>query len=97
MSGADSESSLVRRAVAGDRAALSQLLLVHFDDLHRHVESRISPQLQGLMRADDILQQTFLRAAQAIGTFELRHACFSQLAADHRRQPGARRGEASAP
>lgn len=74
MSGTDSESSLVSRAAAGDRAALSQLLLLHFDDLHQHVESRISPRLQGLMRADDILQQTFLRAAQAIGTFELRHA-----------------------
>ncbi|MHB0956953.1 MAG: sigma-70 family RNA polymerase sigma factor [Pirellulaceae bacterium] len=73
MSGAELESSLLDRAVAGDRAALSQLLLVHFDDLHQHVESRISPRLQGLMRADDILQQTFLRAAQAIGTFEPRH------------------------
>ncbi|MHB8969852.1 MAG: sigma-70 family RNA polymerase sigma factor [Pirellulaceae bacterium] len=74
MSGADAESALVSRAVSGDRAALSQLLLLHFDDLHQHVESRISPRLQGLMRADDILQQTFLRAAQAIGTFEPRHA-----------------------
>ena len=26
------------------------------------------------MRADDVLQQTFVRAAQAIGTFEPRHA-----------------------
>ncbi len=96
MSGADAESSLVSRAVAGDRAALSQLLLLHFDDLHQHVESRISPRLQGLMRADDILQQTFLRAAQAIG--DLRAAscgCFSRLAADDRRQPGAGRGETS--
>jgi RNA polymerase sigma-70 factor (ECF subfamily) len=73
MSGADEESALVDRAVAGDRAALSQLLLLHFDDLHQHVESRISPRLQGLMRADDVLQQTFLRAARAIATFEVRH------------------------
>jgi len=72
MSEAESELSLVDRAVAGDRVALSQLLLLHFDVLHRHVESRISQQLQGLIRADDILQQTFVRAAQAIGTFRPR-------------------------
>jgi RNA polymerase sigma-70 factor (ECF subfamily) len=73
MSGAESEISLIDRAVSGDQVALSQLLLQHFDLLHQHVESRISHRLQGLMRADDILQQTFVRAAQAIGTFEPRH------------------------
>lgn len=69
-----SESALIERAVGGDRVALSQLLLLHYDALHQHVEARISHRLQGLMRADDVLQQTFVRAAQAIGTFELRHA-----------------------
>ena len=73
MSGVESELSLINRAVAGDRVALSQLLLLHFDVLHQHVESRISHRLQGLMRADDILQQTFVRAAQAISSFEPRH------------------------
>ncbi len=96
MSGADAESALVDRAVAGDRAALSQLLLLHFDDLHQHVESRISPRLRGLMRADDVLQQTFL--AGGPGHRDIRGAspgCFPQLVADDCRQPGARRGEAS--
>jgi RNA polymerase sigma-70 factor, ECF subfamily len=74
MSGVESESALISRAVAGDRVALSQLLLLYFDELHQHVESRISHRLQGLVRADDILQQTFVRAAQAVGTFEPRHA-----------------------
>ncbi len=73
MSVVESESELVRRAVAGDRASLSQLLLLCYDDLHRHVELRISQNLQSLMRADDILQQTFVRAAQAIQSFEYRH------------------------
>ena len=73
MSAVDSESELVRRAIAGDRTSLSQLLLIHYDELHRHIESRISPNLQGLVRADDLLQQTFVRAAQAIGSFEYRH------------------------
>ena len=96
MSGAESELSLIDRAVAGDRVALSQLLLLHFDVLHQHVESRISHRLQGLMRADDILQQTFVRAAQAISTFEPRHrGRVSRLVVDHCRQPGAGRREAS--
>ena len=73
MTDGERESILIRDAVAGDRAALSQLLLLHFNELHRHVESRISHNLQGLMRADDILQQTFVRAAQAITTFQPRH------------------------
>ncbi len=73
MSALESESHLVREAIAGDRASLAQLLLVHYDALYRHIESRISHDLQGLIRAEDILQQTFVRAAQAVGTFEPRH------------------------
>ncbi len=73
MSAAEPESELVRQAIAGDRASLSQLLLIHYDELHRHIESRISQNLQGLMRAEDVMQQTFVRAAQAIGSFQQRH------------------------
>jgi RNA polymerase sigma-70 factor, ECF subfamily len=69
-----SEPELIQRAVTGDRVALAQLLLLHYDALHAHVESRISHRLQGLMRADDVLQQAFVRAAQAIGTFQPRQA-----------------------
>ncbi len=73
MSAVESESELIRAAIAGDRASLAQLLLVHYDALNRHIESRISKDLQGLIRAEDILQQTFVRAAQAVNTFEPRH------------------------
>ncbi len=73
MSALEPETELIRQAMAGDRASLSQLLLIHYDELHRHIESRISQHLQGLVRADDVLQQTFVRAAQAIHTFEYRH------------------------
>ncbi len=73
MSQVDSESELIGRAVSGDRIALSQLLLLHYDALDRHVSARIPRQLQGLLRADDVLQQTIIRAAQAIDTFESRH------------------------
>ena len=73
MSVVESESQLIRQAIAGGHAALTQLLLIHYDALYRHVDMRISPDLQGLIRADDILQHTFVRAARAITTFECRH------------------------
>ncbi|MCY2986553.1 MAG: sigma-70 family RNA polymerase sigma factor [Planctomycetota bacterium] len=70
MSADDAESDLLRRAVAGDRGSLSQLLLLHYDGLKRHLAGRIPRDLQQLTRADDILHQTFVRAAQAIGSFQ---------------------------
>lgn len=67
------ESERIREAAAGDRAALSQLLLLHYDALRAYVESQIAPPLQGLVRGEDILQQTFVRAAQGIAAFDPRH------------------------
>jgi RNA polymerase sigma-70 factor (ECF subfamily) len=87
MSELESESQLIREAISGDRGSLSQLLLLHYDALYWHVESRISTNLRGLMRADDVLQQTFVRAAQAISTFELRQGdgfrCWLKTIADN--------------
>ena len=68
------ELALVRQAVAGDRAALSQLLLLHYDGLLRRLSGRIPVELQGLLRPEDLLHQTLVRAAQSIGSFEARHA-----------------------
>ncbi len=73
MSGECSESELIHLAVAGDRAALSQLLLIHYDGLRRHIAARVSRDLQGLLRPDDVLQQTFVRVAQSISSFQFRH------------------------
>ena len=73
MSISPSPERLVRAAISGDRSALSQLLLIHYDELERHIAARISFHLQGLLRAEDILQQTFIRAAQAIATFDPQH------------------------
>jgi RNA polymerase sigma-70 factor (ECF subfamily) len=73
MSAAVNESQLISQAIAGNRASLAELLLLHYDALHRHVDTRISQNLQGLVRAEDILQQAFVRAANAIATFENRH------------------------
>ena len=70
MSADDAESDLLRQAAAGDRGSLSQLLLIHYDGLKHHLAGRISRDLQRLVRADDILHQTLVRAAQAIGSFQ---------------------------
>jgi RNA polymerase sigma-70 factor (ECF subfamily) len=73
MSNGDAEMDLLRQAVAGDRAPLAQLLLLHYDGLRRHIAARISGDLKRLVLADDILHQTFVRAAQGIRAYEPRH------------------------
>lgn len=73
MSAGRLESNLLSQAVGGDRAALSQALLLHYDSLRGHIAGRISGELKRLVDADDILHQTMVRAAQGIGRFEPRH------------------------
>lgn len=70
----DLEPELIDQAIAGDRTALSQVLLIHHDALRRHIVHESAGQQLGVMLADDILQQTFVRAAQSITTFENRDA-----------------------
>ncbi len=73
MSQDPSESELILQAAAGDRASLTELLLFHYDRLRRRISGRITGDLQGLISPDDVLHQTFVRAAQKVGTFRLRH------------------------
>lgn len=67
------ELDLLDRAVKGDRASLSQLLLLHYDGLRRHIAMRLRGELARLVIADDILHQTMVRASQAIGRYQPRH------------------------
>ncbi|HUG70854.1 MAG TPA: RNA polymerase sigma factor [Pirellulaceae bacterium] len=73
------EPELIQRAIDGDRAALSQVLLIHHDSLRRHIVYESAGQRLGVMLADDILQQTFVKAAQSIKHFQ-------------NREPGSLRG-----
>lgn len=66
----DEESVLIQQAVRGDRAALAQLLFEHHDTLKRHIGRRIASGPSGVILPDDVLQQTFIRAARGIATFE---------------------------
>jgi RNA polymerase sigma factor (sigma-70 family) len=68
------ESELLPQAIAGDRGALSRLLLHYYDDLLRFVEQRLSGAAAGAVSAEDVLQQVFVRAALAITGFEPRTA-----------------------
>ncbi len=73
MSCDDTEAELVRQASRGDRTALGQLLLLHHDAVRRHVSCQMAQEQLGPWLVDDILQQAFVRAAQGIATYEIRH------------------------
>jgi RNA polymerase sigma-70 factor, ECF subfamily len=64
------EPALVAAAVAGDRVALEQLLLAHYDHLERQISSKLPPRLQSTQAVEDILQLTFLQAFRDIGRFQ---------------------------
>lgn len=66
----DSESELVRFAARGDRAALSRLLLLHYDDLHSYVGKLFSRRPCPMWSVEDILQQIFVRAAKSVQNFD---------------------------
>ena len=67
------EGDLIRAAAAGDQVALSQLLLLHYNELERHVVQRLASEQAGVLLPEDVLQETFYRAARALPQFEGRY------------------------
>ena len=67
------ESELLQQAIEGDRTAMSQVLLLHYDGLQCHISRRLTGDLGHIVTADDILHQTMVQAAQGVGRFEPRH------------------------
>lgn len=64
---AEAEEALVAEAIAGDKAAFTQLYDLYYDRVYRHVVYRVpSPQ-----DAEDIAQLVFLQAWRAIGRYQL--------------------------
>ena len=96
----DPEVALVRRAKDGDAQAFADLYECHLDQVFRYFYYRLGHRED----AEDLTEQTFLRAWQAIGSYDYRGAPFAawifriahNLLVDHRhrRSPtdGARRG-----
>jgi RNA polymerase sigma-70 factor (ECF subfamily) len=78
---------LVRRAQAGERAALEQLYLLHFDRIYSYLHLSVGNRHD----AEDLTNQTFIRMLERIDRFVWRHVPFSawlfriahNLAMDH--------------
>jgi RNA polymerase sigma-70 factor, ECF subfamily len=78
---------LVERAQRGDRAALEELYLIHFDRVYSYLHMSVGSRHD----AEDLTTQTFLRMLEAIGRFQWRSVPFSawlfriahNLAMDH--------------
>ena len=82
------ESELIARAVAGDSAAVQELLLLHYDRLAARLTTALPTDLQAALSVEDVLQEAFADAVGRISTFEARGegAFFGWLStiADHR-------------
>src|SRR5436853_4242305 len=79
--------ALVDRAQKGDRAALEELYLIHFDRIYSYLHVSVGNRHD----AEDLTTQTFLKMLEAIGKFRWQAAPFSawlfriahNLAMDH--------------
>ena len=67
---AEDDLRLIDRAVAGESAALERLLLAHYDRLAARIARRLPADLRATVSEEDILQQAFIAAFGAIGSFE---------------------------
>jgi RNA polymerase sigma factor (sigma-70 family) len=61
---------LIRRAQAGDRAALEELFTLYQERVLRRVRRRMFPELRRRMESMDVLQSGMREALQEIGRFE---------------------------
>src|SRR5215471_451758 len=64
---------LVDRAQQGDRAALEELYLIHFDRIYSYLHMSVGNRHD----AEDLTTQTFLKMLESIGKFRFRSAPFS--------------------
>ena len=79
--------ALVARAQQGDRSALEELYLIHFDRIYGYLHMSVGNRHD----AEDLTTQTFLKMLEAIGRFRWQSAPFSawlfriahNLAIDH--------------
>ncbi len=78
-----SVDELVAKAKRGDRLAMGRLLMLHDLRLRRRIGGRIGTDLQGVLSAEDVLQDAYAEAYRHIGGLELRgpRAFYNWLAA----------------
>ncbi len=63
------EASLLDAAIAGDELALQRLLIPLQSRLATRIAGKLPPRLQGIVSAEDILQETYVEVFSAIRTF----------------------------
>jgi RNA polymerase sigma-70 factor (ECF subfamily) len=93
--------ALVERAQRGDRSALEELYLLHFDRIYSYLHMSVGNRHD----AEDLTTQTFVRMLEAIGRFRWQSAPFSawlfriahNLAIDHFRAGWRVRAEEDVP
>ena len=69
----DHVRALVDRAQKGDRAALEELYLIHFDRIYSYLHMTVGNRHD----AEDLTTQTFLKMLESIGRFRWQSAPFS--------------------
>jgi len=67
-----SEENLVRQAIDGNQLAFTQLYDEHFDKIYRYIYFRVNSRAE----AEDLTQEVFLKALQAIGSYKWRDVPF---------------------
>ena len=67
--GLESEADLAAGAAAGDTRALEQLLLLYHDRLSASIGRRLPASIRAAVAAEDIVQDTYIRAFRRISTF----------------------------
>jgi RNA polymerase sigma factor (sigma-70 family) len=94
-SSTNAEQALLDDAIAGDTAAVEQLLLSHFATLERYLAPRIPADARRLLSVEDVLQETFAQAFRSVTQFDPAAGCsfFAWLKgiADHRLADSLRR------
>ena len=97
MSDAFDEGELLSTAIAGDQAALHELLLEHYDGVTAHVARRLSKPIQGVTSREDIVQETFAQVIRDFKHFQPRSdqsfLAWLKKIAEHRVQDAIRRAE----
>jgi len=67
------EKELIRRAQQGDQEAFAELYEEHFDPIYRYILMRVRDRAE----AEDLTQQVFLSALEALPSYKWRGAPFS--------------------
>jgi len=68
-----SEEYLVKQAVNGDQTAFTQLYNANFDRIYRYIYTRVKSQAE----AEDLTQDVFIKALEAIGNYKWRDLPFA--------------------